>query len=185
MSSVISPVTLTAEARPAIPPRQSFWRRLVGPVCRLRTRPDWERFAGPGWVERIMDMPVTDRFHAKQGRSVGRLRLPALAGGARPAYRLPQAPLQAPLVARTAGDALASRGLVAGLSGVGPSRMGPPAGRAGASCCRRRRVHRSSRRLQSFLAVEELTDMLPLHEAIPLAAQTWLQLFFAAGNEPW
>ncbi len=26
-------------------------------------------------------------------------------------------------------------------------------------------------KLQSFLAIEELTDMLPLHEAIPLAAQ--------------
>ena len=33
-------------------------------------------------------------------------------------------------------------------------------------------------RLQSFLAVEELTDMLPLHEAIPLAAQTLAPAIF-------
>src|SRR5262249_23786560 len=34
--------------------RPSLWRRLTRGWCRLRQRPDWEEFAGPGWAERIM-----------------------------------------------------------------------------------------------------------------------------------
>jgi tRNA A-37 threonylcarbamoyl transferase component Bud32 len=50
----------------------SLWRRLLVGVRRLRQRPDWPRFAGDNWADRIMDLTVTDRFHAKQGRSTGR-----------------------------------------------------------------------------------------------------------------
>src|SRR5438552_1136117 len=53
----------------------SFWRRLFHGVRRLQQRPEWERFAGPDWPERIMGLPVTDRLHIKQGRSIGRLVL--------------------------------------------------------------------------------------------------------------
>ena len=45
-------------------------------VRRLWQRPDWGRFVGSDWVETIMGTPVTDRFHAKQGRSTGRLIVP-------------------------------------------------------------------------------------------------------------
>jgi tRNA A-37 threonylcarbamoyl transferase component Bud32 len=50
----------------------SLWRRLLLGVRRWRQRPDWPHFAGANWAERIMDLAVTDRFHAKQGRSAGR-----------------------------------------------------------------------------------------------------------------
>src|SRR5260370_32330936 len=55
--------------------RESFWRRLFSGVRRLRHRPDWDQFLGPGWPDRVMGVAVTDRFHAKQGRSAGRLIL--------------------------------------------------------------------------------------------------------------
>ena len=53
----------------------TFWQRLLRGTRRLHQRPDWEQFAGGGWTERIMVTAVTDRFHAKQGRSTGRLIL--------------------------------------------------------------------------------------------------------------
>jgi heptose I phosphotransferase len=52
--------------------RDSLWRRLLLGVRRWRQRLDWPRFAGADWPARIMDLAVTDRFHAKQGRSTGR-----------------------------------------------------------------------------------------------------------------
>ena len=52
--------------------RDTFWRRLTDGVQRSRQRADWKTFAGVDWLERIMAQPVTDRFHAKQGRSTGR-----------------------------------------------------------------------------------------------------------------
>jgi heptose I phosphotransferase len=52
--------------------RATLWRRLLFGVRRWRQRSDWPRFAGANWLDRIMDLVVTDRFHAKQGRSTGR-----------------------------------------------------------------------------------------------------------------
>ena len=60
-----------------------FWTRLVRGWRRLRQRPDWATFAGPDWADRIMDVSVTDRFHAKQGRSTGRWVLHAPDGSGR------------------------------------------------------------------------------------------------------
>src|SRR5262249_27111185 len=51
---------------------ETLWQRLVRGVRRLRQRPYWAHFAGPGWAEHFMAVVVTDRFHAKQGRSIGR-----------------------------------------------------------------------------------------------------------------
>src|SRR5262249_11266521 len=56
--------------------RETLWDRLLQGVHRLRYTADWTRRAGPDWVDRIMAIPVTDRFHAKQGRSTGRWILP-------------------------------------------------------------------------------------------------------------
>ena len=78
---------------PPRPPLGSFWSRLWRGAARLRQRPDWPRFAGPDWPDRIMDVAVTDRFHAKQGRSTGRWVLHADGPGAGTAGRLPEAPL--------------------------------------------------------------------------------------------
>ena len=63
--------------KPAIMPlaaerRPPWWRRWLHGFRKLRQQPDWAAFAGPDWPERIMNEIVNDRFHAKQGRSIGR-----------------------------------------------------------------------------------------------------------------
>src|SRR5262249_23009632 len=55
--------------------RDTLWQRLWRGVWRAQGRPDWEQQLGNGWLEQIMQVEVTDRFHAKQGRSSGRLIL--------------------------------------------------------------------------------------------------------------
>jgi hypothetical protein len=145
----------------------SIWSRLVQGVTQVRQRFDWTEMAGPDWVARIMDLAVTDRFHAKQGRSTGRLILTSgqrrLAVYLKRHYRLPwrqgilatlwPAAEWSPAFqewsrlewARREGFPVPEP--VAALQTIGP--WG---------------------RLQSMLAVEELAAMLPLHEAIPLAS---------------
>jgi Lipopolysaccharide kinase (Kdo/WaaP) family len=144
-----------------------LWQRLVRGVRRIQQRPDWPRFAGADWADTIMQVKVTDAFHAKQGRSTGRLVLHdgsrRLAVYLKRHYRLPW-----------------WHGLLATLwpgTGWSPAlqearhlewaqRQGlpvPPVVATGEAIG-------PWGRLQSFLAVEELTDMLPLHEAIPAAA---------------
>ena len=51
---------------------ETLWQRLFRGVRRVRQQPAWSHFAGPDWLDRIMDVAVTDRYHAKQGRSTGR-----------------------------------------------------------------------------------------------------------------
>jgi hypothetical protein len=74
--------------------KDTFWQRLFRGVQRLRHRADWPRFVESNWAERIMALAVTDRFHAKQGRSTGRWILQAqeqrLAVYLKRHYRLPR-----------------------------------------------------------------------------------------------
>jgi len=147
--------------------RTTLWQRLRRGERRLRQASDWEPAVGPGWAERIMDVTVTDDFHAKQGRSTGRWILegtqPRLSVYLKRHYRLPWW----------------LRILAALWPGKGWSpafqewdhlqwaqRQGLPVPRAVAAS----ETIGPWGRFQSFLAVEELTDMLPLHQAIPLAA---------------
>jgi Lipopolysaccharide kinase (Kdo/WaaP) family len=145
----------------------SFWQRLWRGERRLRHTPDWEPAVGPGWAERIMDVAVTDRFHAKQGRSTGRWIIQGAQGRLavylKRHYRLPwwlrvrafvwpgrgwsPAFQEWDHLEWARGEGLPVPRAVAAGETIGP--WG---------------------RLQSFLAVEELADMLPLHLAIPLAA---------------
>src|SRR5262245_10451540 len=145
-----------------------LWRRLLFGERRVRQQSDWAKFAGPDWPERIMTVPVTDRLFAKQGRTIGRWSLrqgdESLVVYLKRHYRL----------SRLAG-------LLALLQPAGSwsppfsewdnlARLraeGLPAPRPVAAG----QVLLPGGRLQSFLAVEELTGMLPLHEAIPLAAR--------------
>jgi heptose I phosphotransferase len=118
-----------------------------------------------------MDTPVTDRFNAKQGRSTGRWRL--VADGA---------PNQQLTVYLKRHHALPWwHGWLAALWPRGnwspalqewehlewAQRQGVPVPQAIAAG----EFIGPRGRLQSFLAVRELTGMAPLHEAIPLAAQ--------------
>lgn len=146
----------------------TFWERVVRGVCRWHEAPHWERFVGRGWVAEIMQAAVTDRFHAKQGRSIGRWVLEAngqrLTVYLKRHYVLPR-----------------WLGLVAALwpgRGWSPAlqewrhlewarRQGMPVPAALAAG----EYIGPWGRLQSFLAVEELAGMLPLHEAIPRAAR--------------
>jgi hypothetical protein len=145
----------------------TFWHRLVHGVWRLRQRPDWADFAGPGWADRIMQVAVTDRHHSKQGRSIGRWVLAAdgrrLVVYLKRHYRLPWLSGLAALVRPGRGWSPAiqewdhlewaeSNGLPVPAAAACGEQIGPWG------------------RLQSFLAVDELSGMVPLHEAIPAAA---------------
>lgn len=147
--------------------KESIWQRLFRGVRRLRQQPDWEQFAGAGWADRIMHEALTDRFHAKQGRTIVRWELRAgersLVVFLKRHYRLPWLHGLLALLWPNGSwsPALAewehlewarAEGLPVPRATAGGEFIGPWG------------------RLQSFLAVEELTGMLPLHEAVPLAA---------------
>ncbi len=147
--------------------RDTLWQRLFRGVRRLWQRPDWLSFMRPDWVESIMEVAVTDRFHAKQGRSTGRWILyrgdRRLAVYLKRHYRLswwrgwlatvwPQGEWTPALQEwRRLEWARAQRLPVPAAVAAGEF-IGPWG------------------RLCSFLAVEELSDMVPLHEAVPAAA---------------
>ena len=149
-------------------PVSSLWQRLAGGTRLIRRPPDWDRFAGEGWADRIMAEPVTDRLHEKQGRSIGR----RLFTDGRAAERLPEAAL--PAAAGGTGcwrRCSRMRGVVAGACRSGNASVwatdkGFPVPRPVAAG----QFVGPWFRLQGFLAVEELHGMLPLHEAVPLAA---------------
>jgi hypothetical protein len=145
-----------------------FWRRLLHGARRLVWRDDWPRFAGPDWADRIMRVPVTDRLFVKQGRSIGRLRLHAGSEETtvfiKRHYRLPWwRGLLALLWPRASWSPAMQEwenlhwARAQGLPTASPVAAGEFIGPWG--------------RLQSFLAVEELHNMLPLHQAVPAAAQ--------------
>ncbi len=154
---------------PAERPRDNFWQRLRRGVRRILERPDWKDVAGPDWAERIMDVALSDDFHAKQGRSTGRWVLHGngkrLAVYLKRHYRLPwwQGLLAALWPSRGWSPALQEWRHLQWAKGHGfpvPELVaaGEYIGPWG--------------RLQSFLAIEELPDMLALHEAIPAAARS-------------
>jgi heptose I phosphotransferase len=155
------------DTRSADRPAGTLWQRLSRGVRLVRQRADWEGFVGPGWLDTIMSEPVTDHFHAKQGRSTGRWLLHSgdrqLAVYLKRHYQLPwwRGLLAALWPGRGWSPALEewqhlewarAQGVPVPASVAVGEFLGP--------WCR----------LQSVLAVEELTGMLPLHEAIPLAA---------------
>jgi heptose I phosphotransferase len=135
-------------------------------VRHYHARSDWADFVGHAWPDRIFDVPVTDCFHAKQGRSTGRWILERdgrrLRIYLKRHYRLPW--WQGLLATLWPGGAWTPalrehRNLLdAAANGVPVPAVvaaGEWIGPAG--------------RLRSFLAVEELVGMLPLHQAIPRA----------------
>lgn len=116
---------------------------------------DFTAAAGPDWLATIMTRPVTDRFHAKQGRNIGRLHL---AGGGQTVVVYLKRHFE-----RGAGRSPAvveyehlRRARAHGL----PVPRAPAVGE---------RTLPDGRR-ESFLAVEELAEMLALHELVPRAA---------------
>jgi heptose I phosphotransferase len=165
------PPALTVEARAE--GGQSLWHRLAAGVRRLRQRADWSAFAGADWPDRIMGVAVTDRFHAKQGRSTGRWVLDLAYGAGEPARRLT-------VYLKRHYELSWWQGWLAALWPRGDwspamqewrhlewaRRKGLPVPHPVAAA----EYVGPWGRLQSFLAVEELAGMIPLNEAIPLAA---------------
>ena len=131
--------------------------------------PDWlERQHAITRPDRVMTIPVTDRLHEKQGRSIGRLILSDAAGRLgvylKRHYRLGwwRGVLATLFPARAWSPGLEEWQRLkwahdAGFPVPRPVAAGQVVGPWG--------------RLQGFLAVEELYGMLPLHEAVPLAAR--------------
>jgi Lipopolysaccharide kinase (Kdo/WaaP) family len=155
--------------RPATARVPSLWTRLWHGYRKLHAAPDWASFAGNDWAERIMSEEVTDRLHQKQGRSIARWTLSSADGRQlvvylKRHYRLPRLDgwkaLLFPCFAWSPGLQEwqhLHRAAELGLPVPRPVAAGEFVGRGG--------------RLQSFLAVDELSGMLALHEAIPLAQQ--------------
>lgn len=133
----------------------------------LHQSDDWPAFAGADWANTILTVPVTDRFHAKQGRSIGRWTLTNTAGNQLVVYlkRHYELPRRHGLLARLFPAAAWSPGLQEWEHLQRASAAGLPVPRAVASG----EFRGPGLKLQSFLAVEELAGMLALHEAIPLA----------------
>jgi hypothetical protein len=143
-----------------------IWQRLVRGCRQLWQHEEWARVLPADWAERIMTVDVTDRFHAKQGRSTGRWIVENERGRVavylKRHYRLSRwhglfatfwpgggwspAEQERRRLIWAAEHGLRVPRVMAGAEFIGPG-------------CR----------LQSMLAVEELAGMLPLNEAIPLA----------------
>jgi len=146
----------------------SFWRRLFYGSRIIRQTEDWPRFAGDHWPERVLAETVTDRLHEKQGRSIARW---TLSDGAdklvvylKRHFKLPWFHgLLATLFPRVAW----SPGLQEWEHLEWARSENFPVPRAVAAG----QVIGPWFKLQGFIAVEELTGKLPLHQAVPLAFQ--------------
>ena len=136
----------------------------------LRNTPDWPRFAGTDWADTIMSVPVTDRLHQKQGRAIARWTLSDPDGQTLVVFlkRHYELPASAGLLAKL----LPRRAWRPGLSEcehlAWAEREGLPVPRAVAAG----EFRGPGLKIRSFLAIEELTDQLPLHEAVPQAFAT-------------
>jgi heptose I phosphotransferase len=146
--------------------RASLWQRLFRGAHLASARPDWEQIAGQDWASRIMEVAATDDFHAKQGRSTGRLVLERdgrqMSVYVKRHYRLPfwrgllatlwpggnwsPANVERARLSWAAALGVPVPGVAATAEFIGPGG-----------------------RLQSCLVVDELSGMIGLHQAIPLA----------------
>jgi heptose I phosphotransferase len=160
-------MTLPAPTAAPVSPSDGCWHRLTRGRRVVHREPDWEGFAGADWLDGIMTETVTDRYHAKQGRSIGRWTLTASDGRRLVVYLKRHYAL--PRLRGLLAALLPGRPWSPGLEEWDHLRWakanGLPVPRAVAAG----ELLGPWGKLQSFLAVEELTGMLPLHEAIPLA----------------
>lgn len=127
--------------------------------------PDWDTHFPPEWKNTIMSVSVTDRLHEKQGRSIARWTItPDFVVYLKRHYKLPfRDGLRAVLFPKRA----ASPGLQEWEHLAIATKLGIPIPKAVSVG----EWLQPKGKLSSFIAVQELTNQLPLHEAIPLASQ--------------
>jgi heptose I phosphotransferase len=142
-----------------------FWRRLTQGQWIEHARSDWVSVLGRDWTQEIMQVRVTDRFHAKQGRSTGRWLVPrsGLSVYLKRHYELSRwkgvlatfwpRGQWSPAFREWANLDWARRAGLPVPDAVAAAQRIGPAGK-----------------LQSVLAIEELRGMLPLNEALAIAA---------------
>jgi heptose I phosphotransferase len=168
--------TAVTSTEPRSAATTTLWSRLTRGRAVVHREPDWEEFAGPSWLERIMTVAVPDRHHAKQGRSIGRWTLThdgrTLVVYLKRHFVLPR---RHGLLAVFCPGRPVSPGLEEWEHLAWAKANGIPVPRAVAVG----EFLGPWGRLQSFLAVEELEGMLPLHEAIPLAYRELDTVVFA------
>ena len=137
---------------------------------KIRQTPDWADFAGPDWLDRIMTVELTDRLFRKQGRSIARWTLDAPDGRRFVVFlkRHFVLPRKHGLLATLFPGRAWSPGLQEWEHLKWAEEHGLPVPRALAAG----ELVGPHGRLQSFIVIAELTDMLPLHEAVPLAERS-------------
>lgn len=147
----------------------SLWSRWTRGFQRIRHAPGWADFAGPDWVDRIMSLELTDRLFRKQGRSIVRWTLEAADGRRTVVFlkRHYELPRKHGLLAVLFPSKAWSPGLQEWEHLEWARKQGLPVPEAVAAG----ELVGPHGRLQSFIAITELTDRLPLHEAVPLAEQ--------------
>jgi Lipopolysaccharide kinase (Kdo/WaaP) family len=144
-----------------------LWSRWQHGFRRVRESPDWAEFAGPDWLDRIMSIELTDRLFKKQGRSIARWTLSSNDGRTfvvflKRHFVLPRRHgILAVLFPRKAW----SPGMQEWEHLEWAQKQGLLVPRAMAAG----ELVDPHGRIQSFIAIAELTDRLPLHEAVPLA----------------
>ncbi|HYH41260.1 MAG TPA: lipopolysaccharide kinase InaA family protein, partial [Burkholderiales bacterium] len=160
--------TNTHAANRAPQVRAGSWRRLTDGACDTYARPDWPAFAGADWATRIMHVGVTDDFHEKQGRSTGRWVLQSgsaqLVVYLKRHYRHPR--WRGLLAALWPG-----RGWSAGMLECRHLQWALSQGLCVPKIAAAGEFVGPWGKMQSFLAIEELTGMLPLDQAIPMASR--------------
>jgi heptose I phosphotransferase len=160
----------TARFRSLPRPRQGWWKAWTQGTLRGVERADWPRLAGTDWAATIMDANLTDRFHTKQGRSIARWTLADprdqrdLVVFVKRHHKLPW--LHG-LFAWLAPGGKWSPALQEWQHLEWAQRQGVPVPEVVAAA----EYLGPGTRLSSVLVTEELTGMLPLHEAIPQAAR--------------
>lgn len=152
-------------------------QRLRQGCRRVYAAPEWLRHAGVDWADNVFDLPLSDRFFAKQGRSIARWSL----GSAEQPFivylkRHIQLPRWHGLATALAPSSRWSPGWEEYHNLQTAANLGIPVPRVVAAA----EFLRPGGRLQSVLAVEELTGMIPFNEAIPLAARRLTPAAFAS-----
>jgi heptose I phosphotransferase len=142
--------------------------RLFRGARRLWARADWLAALGDDYADRIMEAPLTDRIHAKQGRSTGRWFVGDPAIPLRVYLkRHRRLSLLTRVLATLWPSANWSPGWTEHAHLLWAQRQGIPVPAPVAVG----EFIGPGFRLESFLAIEELVGMIPLNEAIPLAEQ--------------